>query len=193
MMIGMTMIDGAEPRAHHYGYAHRVLAGLARDLGVKMLDREPAPGFTGGLTAIWQGYGEQLPESERLSADGLSADLVQRDGYRALLVILPPAVAPSEAHLVAVVQSAEAEQCRYLTLEHGVSPIDRQTYTVLGEWTADGQHINLGPGPAAEPDAFLAAVERVLEQSVPAHAAARTGTPEIGKPRARGLRGLFGR
>ncbi|MFF4345172.1 hypothetical protein ACFY00_35300 [Kitasatospora sp. NPDC001540] len=188
MMIGMTMTDGIGPRAHHYGYAHRVLPGLVRDLGAKMLDHEPKPGFTGGLTAIWQGYGERLPEPERLPADGLSAELVQEDGYRALLVVLPPAVAPSEAHFVAVVQSTGDERCRYLTLEHGVSPIDRQAYTVLGEWAADGRHLNLGSGPAAEPGDFLAAVARVLARSVPVHAATRadsTGSSESGQPGAR--------
>ncbi|WP_285737382.1 hypothetical protein [Kitasatospora phosalacinea] len=157
-----------------------------------MLDHEPTAGFTGGLTAIWQGYGEKLSESERLPADGLSADLVQGDGYRALFVVLPPAGAPSEAHFVAVVQAAGAEGCRYLTLEHGVSPVDGQAYTVLGEWTADGRHLNLGSGPAAEPGDFLAAVGRVLAQSVPVHAATRAGVPESGKSGGRGLRGLRG-
>lgn len=193
MMIDMTTIDGAGPRAHHYRYAHRLLAGLARDLGPQMLDHEPDAGFTGGLTQLWDGYGERLPEEERLPADGLSAELVRRDGYRALVVVLPPAVAPSEAHLVAVVQVGEAEQCRYLTLEHGVSPIDRQPYTVLGEWTADGSHLNLGPGPAADPEAFIAAVERILEESTPVHAATRLAASEGEKPRPRGLRGLFRR
>ncbi|GAA2750928.1 hypothetical protein GCM10010440_61180 [Kitasatospora cinereorecta] len=186
------------PRAHHYRFAHQVLPGLARDLGPQMLDNEPRGGFTAGLASLWQGLGETLPESERLPGDGLSAELVDRGGHRMLLVELPRPSAPAEAYLVAVAQPAGADHCRCFTLEHGVSPLDGQAYTVLAEW-ADRSHINLGPGPAAQRDAFVAAVEVLLTE--PAEPYARTRPrpepePEaqpVEPPRRRGLRGLFGR
>ncbi|MEV8092909.1 hypothetical protein [Kitasatospora sp. NPDC085879] len=36
------------PRPHHYRSAHKVLAGLARDLGPRMLDGVPAEGIEPG-------------------------------------------------------------------------------------------------------------------------------------------------
>jgi hypothetical protein len=44
-----------------------------------------------------------------------------------------------------------------------VHPFDGVPYTVLGEWTADGTHVNYGDGPPADDlSGFVAAVARYL-------------------------------
>ncbi|MER8188282.1 hypothetical protein [Kitasatospora sp. NPDC094015] len=183
-----------DPRPHHYRFAHRVLADLARDPGPRMLDADPEYDFVPGLVSLWKDFGERLPAADRLPSDGLRANLFLLGPHRLLVVELPRPAAPAEAYFTAVVQPGGADHCRYFTLELAVNPFTGETYTVLGEW-ADGSHLNLGPGPASDLSGFLTAVVDVLAESEPDPAAATRparSTPQD-KPERRGLRRLFGR
>ena len=56
---------------------------------------------------------------------------------------------------------------RYLTLENG-EPHDEEVHTVLGEWSSDGNHHNLGPGPYPELSEFVARITDIVsQQSLP--------------------------
>ncbi|MEU9045943.1 MULTISPECIES: hypothetical protein [unclassified Kitasatospora] len=189
----MDIVDN-DPRPHHYRFAHKVLAGLARDLGPRMLDGEPEQGFGPGLVSLWKDFGERLPAADRLPSDGLDANLITLGPHRLLVVELPRPAAPAEAYYTAVVQPGGADHCRYFTLELAANPFTRETYTVLGEW-ADGSHLNLGPGPAADLSGFLTAVVELLAESEPGPVAATHPAPPAprDKPERRGLRRLFGR
>ncbi|MFD8783652.1 hypothetical protein [Kitasatospora sp. NPDC059599] len=181
-----------DPRPHHYRFAHLVLPGLARDRGPHLVDGDPDRDVAAELAALWDDFGKQLPDAERLPSDGLRGSRITLGAHRLLVVVLPRPAAPAEAYYTAVVQPEGTGHCRYFTMEHAVNPFTGEPYTVLGEW-ADGSHLNLG---SAEPglSAFLAAVVTVLDESEPGDATGRpgpAGKPQ--KPERRGLRGLFGR
>lgn len=151
---------------HHYVFAHRMLpelllrAPMAKD-SVPFLCGPDAAWF---LAHLWRSLGEKLPETERLAGDGLAARSHDAgDGRTVVVVTLPPTVASPEAHFVAVVTNpGKGEVTRYLTLEHSIDIETRKPITVLGEWTADGSHVNMGRGPEPEEAKFLESVLGML-------------------------------
>jgi hypothetical protein len=146
------------PRSHHYGFAHRELPAAAFRIGPAFIT-----GVRDGRIALakaWRLYGEQLPEAERLPADGLAAEVQTVGPHQVAVVTLPPPEGPTEAHFVAV---AMAGDLRFFTLEAARSPIGGEWYTVLGEWTSNHSHVNRGAGPQADKDAFVAAVVTHLQ------------------------------
>ncbi len=152
------MLD--RPRQHHYTFAHRELPAAAFRFGPDLV----AAARDGRLTldAVWTHVGDALPEPDRVAAQGLSGTYHTVSGYPVLLVTLPAPDAPTEAHFVAVVLSTVDGSVRYFTLEDAWSPLDGSRYTVLGEWTADGKHVNYGPGSAPDAEEFLASLGQRL-------------------------------
>ncbi|MGI5174933.1 hypothetical protein ACQEVZ_01170 [Dactylosporangium sp. CA-152071] len=159
------MSDG--PRRHHYLFAHRELpSGLFR-LGIDLV----SAGRDGrlDLDAVWDRVGQTLPDHERLPATGLAVSHHLVADHHVLLVVFPAAQHPAEAHFAAMAVSAHDARVRYIVLEEARSVIDGTRYTVLGEWTEDGGHINYGPGPEPRTEAFLSAVRSHLaDRSQPA-------------------------
>lgn len=78
-----------------------------------------------------------------------------------MLVARPEALRIAEAPFVLVTPLSPASERRYFTLEIGWDVVNRRPYTVLGEW-ADRGYLNLGIGPAAEPEKFIEAVAAVV-------------------------------
>jgi hypothetical protein len=64
--------------------------------------------------------------------------------------------APLDVETEADDESAEPAEpeCRYFTLEFSAQREPPQT--VLGEWTDQGSHLNMGGGPEPEVEAFVA-------------------------------------
>ncbi|MFE0462875.1 hypothetical protein ACFW1A_26840 [Kitasatospora sp. NPDC058965] len=184
-----------ERRPHHYQFAHKVLAGLARDMGPRMLDGLPEDRIAAGLASLWDDFGRRLPEGERLPSDGLTGDLITLGRHRMLVVVMPEPIARAEAYYTAVVQSGGADHCRYFTLEYALNPFTGEPYSVLGEWTADGSHLNCGTGRLAGLSGFLTDLVGLLHaESAAAGPAAGSGRSTAQpKPERRGLRRLFGR
>lgn len=149
-------------RRHHYLFAHRALPSTVFQYGADLV----AAGRDGDLALddVWHRVGQTLPDQERLPADGLAVSHHHIDEHDVLLVTFPPAVHPPEAHYAAIALSTRDGRVRYITLEDARSPIDGSGYTVLGEWTDDGDHVNRGCGPKPGPDAFLGALGSVLTQ-----------------------------
>jgi hypothetical protein len=162
-ILGLMNIVEHDRRPHHYQFAHKVLAGLALDLGPRMLDGDPANGWSAGMVSLWNDFGGRLPAEERLPSDGLDAEMITLGPHRLLVVVMPTPIARAEAYYTAVVQQAGADHCRYFTLEFALNPFNGETYTVLGEW-ANGSHSSYGPGPEADLSAFLMAVVQVLDK-----------------------------
>jgi hypothetical protein len=144
------------PRHHHYVFAHRELPSAAFRFGADLVTAAREGRLS--LDTVWERVGETMPPEDRLPSTGLSAAYHEVDGHGILLVALPAPDAPTEAHLVAVV----GFPARCFTLEDAYSPIDGGRYTVLGEWTESGTHVNHGPGPDPRPDLFLAVVREHL-------------------------------
>ena len=113
------------------------------------------------LVSAWADVAQQLPAGEQLAPDGLHGYLVDIGGTAAVLVTLPPAERTAEAHMAAVVPGDTPEQSRYLVLEHSWTA-DGAPATVLGEWVTGPEHLNLGPGPAADRESFTTALKELL-------------------------------
>jgi hypothetical protein len=144
------------PRHHHYAFAHRELASAAFRFGADLVTAAQEGRLT--LATVWDRVGETVPPDDRMPSDGLSSAYHALAGHDVLLVTLPAPDAPTEAHFVAVV----GDPVRFFTLEDAYSPLDGSRYTVLGEWTEGGSHVNHGPGPQPRPDLFLAAIAERL-------------------------------
>jgi hypothetical protein len=64
-------------------------------------------------------------------------------------------------------QNMTSGSVRYLTLENG-EPNEEEVQTVVGEWSADGRHTTLGPGPYPDLSDFVARItDLVLQPSLP--------------------------
>jgi hypothetical protein len=148
-----------QPRRHHYLFAHHELPSAALEFG----DQLVAAGPTGELRlrAAWDDLAQKLPEHERLNGNGLNATYHRLGAYQAVLVRMPLAKRPPEAHFALIVRPAGGGRTRYITLECAVSPVDGRKHTVLGEWTAE-RHVYHGEGPPADPNAFLAAAGELI-------------------------------
>lgn len=152
----------AEPRTHHYQFAHQVLPNLAQRLGARMVTDEPPHGYTEQLKYLWDSIGERLAAEDRLPSDDITGRRIDADGFQLLLVELPAPAAAAEAHFVAVVLPENSDDVRVFTLERATfQPADRNDATMLGSW-ANRSHFNLGPGPHPDPTAFIAAIHSKL-------------------------------
>jgi hypothetical protein len=150
------------PHRHHYLFAHRELPMAAFRYGTDLVRVARGGNLAEGLAKLWVDLGKALPPADRLPADGLAATWHNLGDHEIALVTMPPAAGVTDAHLAAIVVTKPDGLIRYLVLERGVSDAAGQPTTVLGEWLADGDHVNLGAGPPPEPESFLAVVrERV--------------------------------
>jgi hypothetical protein len=147
------------PRMHHYLFAHRELPSIVRRFGPNLAGLAREGHLDDALRTTWTRVGEALPPKDRLAPDGLAAELRPLSHGDAILITMPPAVHVTEAHFALVVLTPD-QGVRYFVLEHAWHT-DDTPYTVLGEWTERAHH-NLGEGPAADADLFVAEVERLL-------------------------------
>ena len=154
-------LQSAPPRRHHYGFAHQVLPSLVRQHEVDLPAMAAAGLLDDALASAWADVAQQLPADERLAPDGLHGYLVDAGGTAAVLVTLPPAERTAEAHMAAVVPGDTPQHSRYLVLEHSWTA-DGAPATVLGEWVTGPEHLNLGPGPAADRESFTTALKELL-------------------------------
>ena len=158
----------------HYLFAHVLLPGelfaepgLFLETLLSPTGRRPEGARF--LTQVWAEAGVQATDRVTVSAEGLdySSELLGTPRAMVYLVRLPTPQRIAEAHFVAVVfdsiayMAEEDAAPRYFTLECSKP----ETATVLGEWRVtrgEREYIEHGPGPQAEPHAFLAALTRVL-------------------------------
>lgn len=154
----MTGIENRPPRAHHYEFAHRAVPAVLLDATVDLTRYTRKIGrLQRSLTATWNAVGAGQPRDERVESTGLAVEARVVGGADALLITLPPAQRPAEAHFALVMPLERRVERRYLTLEAGWDVVNQRPYTVLGEWK-DGVHHNLGDGPPPEAGLFVDAV-----------------------------------
>jgi hypothetical protein len=145
-----------------YLFAHRELPMAAFRYGEDLVRVARGGNLAEGLAKLWVDLGTALPPEERLPADGLAASWHDAGRYEIALVTLPPPTGVTDAHLAAIVVPKGGKSVRYLVLERGVPDAAGNPTTVLGEWLAGGDHVNMGAGPRPEPEPFLAAVREHL-------------------------------
>jgi hypothetical protein len=161
--------DEWDPREHHYVFAHDAVREICQEDPVRFFDLIASPERDEFLAWLW------TTVEERVERPVVDIDLHQlavittRLKHRPAIVIrMPAAIAPTEAHLVGMVLGESPEgaaagsgvSLRYFTLERGDS-VDGTSRTVLCEWV-EGTHRNYGEGPPPDVDAFAKAVEARL-------------------------------
>ena len=144
-------------RTHHYQYAHRLLPKLAHEMGERLVDMAQQGSLDRPLLGSWNDFGQQLDEPDRVAPDGLAGTYHEVGGHRIALVTFPAPQEPPEAYFAAITTGG-----RYLVLEYGIDIVRDEPYTVMCEWTAEGSHLNGGPGPRPTADAFLTEVAQRL-------------------------------
>ncbi|WP_109509261.1 hypothetical protein [Nocardioides speluncae] len=143
------------PRAHHYEFAHRAVPAVLMDPAVDLTRYIRKIGrLQRALTATWNAVGAGQPRDERVERTGLTVGPRAVGGVDALLITLPPAQRPAEAHFALVLPLERSASRRYLTLDVGWDAVQQRPHTVLGEWTAGGQR-SLGNGPPPEAGLFV--------------------------------------
>jgi|SRR5215831_3470144 len=151
-----------KPRLHHYEFAHRALPGIAFNPQVDLAALGHAGRLDGSLCATWAAVGERQGEPDRLPGHGLHGELVQIAGKPAVLVTFPVANHAAEAFFAVIAPLDPPGSRRYITLEFSWNVVTDHPATVIGEWRADGHHLNHEAGPEAATSAFLAKVQELL-------------------------------
>lgn len=152
-----------EPRRQHYEFVHVVLRAIAFRTGAYLLVMADTGRLAEQLRGTWDKVGEDLPADERIPSTGLAAGLYTYGSLRAAVIALPQARHVGEAYLAAYVLIEDPvldPQPEFFVLEHDVLP-DGEPGTRVTQWTRDGRHLDLGPGPLPEIGAFLETVSRV--------------------------------
>jgi hypothetical protein len=158
MADSSTADSSDQPHRHQYLFAHRELPMAAFRYGEDLVRVARGGNLAEGLGKLWVDLGTALATTDRLPADGLRATYYDLGGYEVALVTMPPPGGVTDAHLAAIVVPHGGGTVRYFVLERGAPDSEGNPATVLGEWLAAGDHVNLGAGPPPEPEAFLAAV-----------------------------------
>lgn len=158
------VLEAGDPRPHHYTFAHQFLPAMARSDPAAALALVIDPEDT-IVRDCWAWVGSKLDPGDRLEPAGLATSFDDRGGWRLGLVTLPPARRMPEAIYVGLAfDPSRPGSVRVVTLELSQDFAAGAASTILAEWTGEAEslsHLNLGPGPAAEPGAFLDAVARV--------------------------------
>ncbi|MGW1988916.1 hypothetical protein [Embleya sp. NPDC001921] len=120
-------------RRHHYRFAHVVFRSIAPRNAAGLL-AAPLDELTARTTNLWVGVGSRLPEEQRLSAEGLAMSHVPLGAGSGLLVRMPPALFPPEAHFALVAGPDVVGEPRHFVLEESLDVATRKRATVLGAW-----------------------------------------------------------
>lgn len=165
-------------RLHHHSMAHGVLRDLALKDPVPFLVFMGAPDPSRYISKLWELNCKWCDDSAARPAFG-AADFSVHTGEinncPYALVELPAPIAATEAYFVALALSVPIEAienntapARYFTLEY--SPLcNANPPMVLGEWTAEGTHLNHGAGPRPTREAFLEALAALHRAASPDH------------------------
>ncbi|WBB62928.1 hypothetical protein O7599_10520 [Streptomyces sp. WMMC500] len=127
-------MNATDARRQHYAFAHAVLRDLALTAPERLLAAALDGSLDAELRALWRQAAAGLPPGEQ-SDEWPAGRLV---GHDSVLVTLPPAVAPPEAHFV-LVTAPPGAPVRYATLEASPDAAGRPA-AMLCMWamTADG-------------------------------------------------------
>jgi hypothetical protein len=154
-------------RCQHYQFAHVALRSVAFAEPVKWLALLATPNARAAFASLLEEVAETCKERDEVGdfdASQLGLHLLRAGGHPCAVVEMPPPRATGEAYFTASVllllPDPEPAELRYFTLEYNT--VDGATGTTLGEWQADGGHLNHGAGPEPNVQAFLSALSALL-------------------------------
>jgi hypothetical protein len=155
----------SKSRGQHYMFAHRVMPQAFFGDPSRFMDFLARDGDK-FLLYYWNWVGERVKSPEDwVDADGLHGEIRQTAGdIQVALITLPEPISVTEAYFVAPAYLAPSEgevRARYYTLEYGISILDETRYTVVGGWQGS-THMNMGPGPEPDLEAFYKIVLDIL-------------------------------
>lgn len=154
----------ASPRCAHYQLAHVAIRSVAFANPYEFMSLMASDKALEVLGSLLEQVREHCAGEELLELDELAIHRTRVLGSPCLIVEMPIAELPPEAHFVGVWLTAndgpETGQVRYFTLEAAdEEQVDR---TVLGEWSSAGDHLNHGAGPEPSMEAFIDAITALV-------------------------------
>jgi len=160
-----TQKAGEALPSQHYVFAHWVLPQVAHERGPWLLSVLAGHDGARLLGDLWQRAGAEMPPAQQRSAAGLRHEMSSLPGGRVVAVIgLPPPSEATEAHMIAIFAKlldktdpsyAKLGEIRVFTLDRGEDDASGEAVTVLGEWTAERERLDLGAGPEIDPAVFV--------------------------------------
>lgn len=159
------------PRCHHYQFAHAALRSVAFAHPLQLMALLASPEAKDAFGTLLEQVAENCKDCGEL-ADFDAGQIVvhhrRAAGHPCAVVAMPEPRATGEAYYAAPVLlmrgGPDDVDLRYFTLEYSAAH-DAEASTVLGEWQADGTHVNHGPGPEPSLEPFLAAVAARLRDA----------------------------
>jgi hypothetical protein len=150
----------SKPRCAHYQLAHVAVRRVALKDPLVFMSLMSSERALATLANLLEQVAEHCADEPAFVAEDLTLYRVRVLGSPCLIVEMPPATVPPEAHFVAawlaINDGPEPAQLRYFTLEAADESYPART--VLGEWDAEGKHLNYGAGPEPSIEAFTQAI-----------------------------------
>lgn len=155
----------AKPRCAHYQMAHVALRSVAlrnpQEFLALLMTHKRRDFLASLLEQVAEHCADQPPD---FTAEDLVLHPTRVLGSPCLVIEMPQPQVPPEAHLVAawlaINDGPESAPLRFFTLEAADATFGWRT--VLGEWDAKGEHMNLGQGPEPSVEAFVQAITAVV-------------------------------
>ena len=152
------------PRCAHYQLAHVAIRSVAFQNPYDFMSLMASDKALELLGSLLEQVSEHCAGEELLELNELAIHRTRVLGSPCLIVEMPPAEVPPEAHFVGVWLTAndgpETGQVRYFTLE--AADEQHPERTVLGEWTSSGEHLNQGAGAETSLVGFIEAVTALV-------------------------------
>lgn len=171
--------SGSAPRCDHYSFAHVVLRKAAFENSTKCVTSLAANDGKEYLSELWNEVLEickQHNQPVELTLDDVLIHKLRVGPFPCTILEMPAPHFATEAFFVALIltvditdqsQNMTNGSVRFLTLENG-EPTEEEVQTVIGEWTTDGSHNNLGPGSYPELSEFVTKItDLVLQPNLP--------------------------
>ena len=148
-------------RAHHFQMKY-LLAQLALQNTTRFLARMRPGGDPRFLPDLWSAVGRDLEPAERLPSTGAAVWHRGTPGEEGELVVLtfPTPASPGEAYFVGLLM--HRQRGRVFCLEHMSHPVTPACGAMLVELSMNSR-CHLGPLGAASLEAFVAAIDRTVQ------------------------------
>jgi hypothetical protein len=158
------MAPMASPRCAHYQLAHVAIRSVAFKNPYDFMSLMASDKALEMLSSLLEQVGEHCAGEELLELNELAIHRTRVLGSPCLIVELPSAEVPPEAHFVGVWLTAndgpETGQVRYFTLE--AADEQQPDRTLLGEWSGAGDHLEHGAVSEPSLEAFIEAITALV-------------------------------
>ncbi len=157
---------------HHYVLAHIALRKICLQDPMNFFGTIASEHKDEFLKDVWQQVREHCDSEGEATFDisdvGFTTCSIK--DYPTIVLAMPEPTGLGEAYFAAIVlkiqlddaERPEKPEILYFTLEKSVH-LDQSDRTVMCGWTADDSHLNYGDGPDPGVDAFIEAIDKLLE------------------------------